>query len=906
MERINAMPLPVPDDGESEDDTEDSEAAAAGVEAAGGPSKPGDDRAGPPEDHEPTHEPDGEPEVAPPPPPGRPPANRPAVPYPGPPGYHAAYMATLGGALPPKAPAFSLPSKAPPAAPTPRNCPPAPRAPPGPPIISKAPHLKAVPAPPVISPRAPPAPPVISKAPAVPPAPATGAAAWRGPRNPHGNPSGQANDLAKPAPVIFKPPSPAAAAAPPRAAADTPQAAPPRQEAAAAEHPQAAAAAAAAAAPPRAAADTPQAAPPTAALPGAAETAAPPAAAAEAAAGVAGLPAGLPPMPQRPPPHPWHRAPPPPPGPPPPEALYMHQDPGEVARVLTALAEPSGPPPAMVPEPAWTWTAAAAAGPAVLRPPMALDERQQRPLGPAEIRAHRDAHIQQAAAPHQGGGWWRGGYTTSTWNWAQQGAWNDTRESMWGQGGGEERPRGGRDAVPQVEGDAAMPAAQPDQGPRDGWRYWPDSRDPRRRWVPLESWWDVPSVPQEVRQAPSRWRLVWAKLGDDDKGPAAKPTGPGTWGRPVPTAGAAPPAAAAAGSCTRGLNAAPAGSSSGGTAATPGMTTAAAGSRPGIDDAALSQVLAMERFPVPFWLSPAAVMYPRLARTFAVMAGWTAGTAVVPDAVEDDNDDTAAVLRHGNGGDGEGWEADAGHHTPVPDPATEGVDESMATQVEAEVHNVAAAAENVNDAEEDQGRPESTSPPPLPRTPADPHGRGRVIIEACAEHICPPPQELARRVFVYDMRKRWQKPDSAAGKAVREGHTGQNGVILRAIAFHQAWGSVVAAARRACNRAWWQQLSDGAQHGFEPIRLTIICQSGRHRSVAAAYLLAAALEQEEGAVGAEVSTPACKPCGCPYDCRLHRGGRGREEARMCHDRAVAWTCQLMRADARLMPRAQLV
>ena len=78
MERIKAMP--VPDDGECEDDTEDSEAAAAGVEAAGGPSKPGDDRAGPPEDHEPTHEPDGEPEVAPPPPPGRPPANRPAAP----------------------------------------------------------------------------------------------------------------------------------------------------------------------------------------------------------------------------------------------------------------------------------------------------------------------------------------------------------------------------------------------------------------------------------------------------------------------------------------------------------------------------------------------------------------------------------------------------------------------------------------------------------------------------------------------------------------------------------------------------------------------------------------------------------------------------------------------------------
>ena len=159
MERIKAMP--VPDDGECEDDTEDSEAAAAGVEAAGGPSKPGDDRAGPPEDHEPTHEPDGEPEVAPPPPPGRPPANRPAVPHPGPPGYHEAYVASAAaGVLPPKAPAFSLPRKAPPAAPAlPRKAPPAPpvisRAPPAPPIISKVPHLKAAPAPPVIS-RAPP------------------------------------------------------------------------------------------------------------------------------------------------------------------------------------------------------------------------------------------------------------------------------------------------------------------------------------------------------------------------------------------------------------------------------------------------------------------------------------------------------------------------------------------------------------------------------------------------------------------------------------------------------------------------------------------------------------------------------------------------------------------------------
>ncbi len=116
------------------------------------------------------------------------------------------------------------------------------------------------------------------------------------------------------------------------------------------------------------------------------------------------------------------------------------------------------------------------------------------------------------------------------------------------------------------------------------------------------------------------------------------------------------------------------------------------------------------------------------------------------------------------------------------------------------------------------------------------------------------------------MRRQWQQPDRAAQTVVREGHTGPSGLILRNIAFNRAWGGVVAAARRACVRAWRKQVEAGAcTHGFEPLRLTILCGNGRHRSVGAAYLLAGALILREGAAAAEVCLLVVEhpPCDCP-------------------------------------------
>ncbi len=143
---------------------------------------------------------------------------------------------------------------------------------------------------------------------------------------------------------------------------------------------------------------------------------------------------------------------------------------------------------------------------------------------------------------------------------------------------------------------------------------------------------------------------------------------------------------------------------------------------------------------------------------------------------------------------------------------------------------------------------------------------------------------------------------------MREGHTGQTGIILRSIAYNQAWGAVVAAARRACNRAWWSQIRDGAlqRDGFTPLRLTLVCENGRHRSVGAAYLLAAALWEVEGAAAAEVRLYECTPCSCPGPCKLH-GWRWleRRTADRAFGRAVLYTCKLMLADLTLMPRNEL-
>ena len=162
------------------------------------------------------------------------------------------------------------------------------------------------------------------------------------------------------------------------------------------------------------------------------------------------------------------------------------------------------------------------------------------------------------------------------------------------------------------------------------------------------------------------------------------------------------------------------------------------------------------------------------------------------------------------------------------------------------------------------------------------------------------------------MRRQWQNPDRAAQTVVAQGHAGPSGLFLRNIAFNQAWGGVVAAARRACVRAWREQVEGGAcTNGFEPLRLTILCGNGRHRSVAAAYLLAAALIMCEGAAAADVHLLELEQprCECPdIRCPLYTGPhpqRTKADATLSTSRAMIWTMLLVEADQSIMPRDEI-
>ncbi len=117
----------------------------------------------------------------------------------------------------------------------------------------------------------------------------------------------------------------------------------------------------------------------------------------------------------------------------------------------------------------------------------------------------------------------------------------------------------------------------------------------------------------------------------------------------------------------------------------------------------------------------------------------------------------------------------------------------------------------------------------------------------------------------------------------------------------------MAAARRACNRAWWRQLKEAG--GFhQPLVLTLLCNNGRHRSVAAAVLLADALREVEGAAAAKVELAVgMLTCGCPQRCtHFERSGWNHyQDAEACRILAVMHTRQLMQADALLAPREAL-
>ena len=271
-------------------------------------------------------------------------------------------------------------------------------------------------------------------------------------------------------------------------------------------------------------------------------------------------------------------------------------------------------------------------------------------------------------------------------------------------------------------------------------------------------------------------------------------------------------------------------------------------------------------------------------------------TCVMAKAAYFDNEETPYRVRFGRAEDDDAedeWAADdPAAAADLPEPNVEAVDGNLAVELE----QLAA-------------RVDLAEAPPSAAVGDIPHGRGRIVVEARSIATCPSASELQRtRAFCYDMREEWCTADRAARACIEQGHTGQSGVILRGIAFHECWGAVVAAARRACNRAWWRQIMKrGAlEHGFDELRLTLICSNGLHRSVAAAYLLAAALEQVEGAAAAEVWVHDCaKPCGCPGECELHFRERDYAEAQVHNAHAIAWTIQLMRADAQAMPWERL-
>ncbi len=280
---------------------------------------------------------------------------------------------------------------------------------------------------------------------------------------------------------------------------------------------------------------------------------------------------------------------------------------------------------------------------------------------------------------------------------------------------------------------------------------------------------------------------------------------------------------------------------------------------------------------------------------------WTVPTAIKPPRVYHDNDDSAYLIRNGRGCD----EPDTITAEPA---AAAGRNDFPQTVIVPQLSKQVEAACLQLPIAGGAGAAVGNNPHGLPCSQDPLHVRGRIIIEACSPISWPVESKVERnRVFRYDMRREWRIPDKAAAQCMSEGHSGETGVLMRSVAFHQCWGGVVAAARRACNRAWWRQLNEaGVFH--QPLVLTFLCHNGRHLSVAAAVLLADALREVEGAAAAEVELAVgMLTCGCPQRCtHFERGGWNHyQDAEACRILAVMHTRQLMQADALLAPREAL-
>ncbi len=197
--------------------------------------------------------------------------------------------------------------------------------------------------------------------------------------------------------------------------------------------------------------------------------------------------------------------------------------------------EPADVPPEMIAGPCPPPDSAAAAGPWPAEaglPAPAADIMAHQPVaaaggGRSRSRSHprQDAHDQ--------------------WSWDQHDAWwdhpdwggsSDAETDWWNQGGGDDPPRRRGNAIPEVEGDAAMAAAaakveDTDEddtanaeqerdvaaaagGPLDGLNFWPDTRDPWIRWVPVPRFVRIPRPPPEAMEAPHLWRLQWHIVGE--------------------------------------------------------------------------------------------------------------------------------------------------------------------------------------------------------------------------------------------------------------------------------------------------------------------------------------------------------------------------------------------------------
>ncbi len=237
----------------------------------------------------------------------------------------------------------------------------------------------------------------------------------------------------------------------------------------------------------------------------------------------------------------------------------------------------------------------------------------------------------------------------------------------------------------------------------------------------------------------------------------------------------------------------------------------------------------------------------------------------------------------------------------APDPSTAGLDADQLAIVQSGGGPEAGDQEWQLDDEEDPPVPPPAGPPGDDGEPGGGHGRGdekrKVVIEATGVRRRPSDYLLRYHYhFHVDLQEHWRQPPADAVAGGRAGHTGGYGPILRSVALHDRWQQVCRAARKAILRQWLRWEASGQGRGPPPeVRICVSCHSGRHRSVAAAYLLAGLAEAMRPRCEARVQCLQCHPCGCPNDCPL-LASTAEEVARdAAHDVAASWTYQILQA-----------